>query len=265
MGYFDDIQFIAGDIIPRCTAVVDQRFEGMYSIELMLSGRLSLAMDQELGVIVTEPVIFWHHPSHRYRYGAVDPAGWHHHYITCRGERARRILEDGLMPLASSGFLPVADGEVFASFLRALVHVINNELPRRQADAVVLLERLVAAVISEARLGRTPANADLLSAVADEIAAVPGRPVNFPGIAAGLGMSYSHFRRRFRQETGYAPQEFLDQSRLRDAANLLRSTSLRIQEVADRVAWNDPAGFSRSFRRHFGMSPRAYRDAVSLD
>lgn len=44
---------------------------------------------------------------------------------------------------------------------------------------------------------------------------------------------------------------------------LLARPEIPVQQVAARIGYHQPAQFSKSFRRQFGMSPRAYRHSVA--
>ena len=46
-----------------------------------------------------------------------------------------------------------------------------------------------------------------------------------------------------------------------EAARLLRFTDRTIGEVSHAVGFTDPLYFSRAFKRHFGLSPQAARQA----
>lgn len=78
-------------------------------------------------------------------------------------------------------------------------------------------------------------------------------------LAVTANMSESHFRRSFKQCFGIAPQEFILQQRLRNAAKLLTQTDLSIAKVALDCGFGDQSHFSRQFGRFFGETPRNYR------
>ncbi len=257
MTYFNDIQFVGGGVIPECRVRLDQTFPGTCSLEFILSGSMYFGVDHGGQCVLERPALFWHHPSHSYQYGPTDERGWFHHWILMRGERARRIVEEGFMPLADTGYLPVSDERSISLLFQALVEMVNHDLPRRQADAVMTLERILALAMAQGASG-LPREAEL-TALADRIQAEPGRNFDFPRIAKDLELSYSHFRRLFRQATGMPPHRFLIQCRLRRAAQLLKDERRRIDEVAASAGFDDPAGFSRAFSKFYGLAPRDYR------
>jgi AraC-like DNA-binding protein len=63
----------------------------------------------------------------------------------------------------------------------------------------------------------------------------------------------------FRRLLGMTPQQYLIEKRMQQAWQLLEAGHLRIQQVADRVGYSSLAAFSDRFRRHFGHSPRYFR------
>jgi AraC-like DNA-binding protein len=56
-------------------------------------------------------------------------------------------------------------------------------------------------------------------------------------------------------------RELLTKVRMHEARWLLARDGTPIQEVAARVGYREPAQFSKRFRHHYGVSPRAYREA----
>lgn len=85
--------------------------------------------------------------------------------------------------------------------------------------------------------------------------------VQFPALAARLHLSPSRFSHLFRDQTGETPEGHLERLRLREAARLLLTTNLRIREVATASGFMDAFYFSARFRKHYGQSPRAYRQS----
>jgi transcriptional regulator GlxA family with amidase domain len=87
-------------------------------------------------------------------------------------------------------------------------------------------------------------------------------PLTLETIAARHGMSVRSLNRRFRQATGRSPMQCLQQIRMDNAKELLRSTNLTVAEVAFACGYSDQSYFSAQFRRNITLSPRAYRDLV---
>lgn len=80
-------------------------------------------------------------------------------------------------------------------------------------------------------------------------------------IADAVGVSSNYLSRIFHQEVGLSAWDCLNRLRILKAQELLRRSPASIAEVAAQVGFDDPAYFSRMFRRRTGQSPQAYRQA----
>jgi signal transduction histidine kinase/AraC-like DNA-binding protein len=81
-------------------------------------------------------------------------------------------------------------------------------------------------------------------------------------LADRLGVSEAYVSRIFRQVTGTALWDYVNHYRVARACELLDRTTSSITEVALAVGFNDPAYFSRVFRKETGQSPQSYRRGV---
>jgi AraC-like DNA-binding protein len=73
-----------------------------------------------------------------------------------------------------------------------------------------------------------------------------------------MNMSRPTLYRKIKGISNLTPNELINLSRLKKAAELLAENNYKINEVADMVGYNVPANFSRDFQKQFGMSPSAY-------
>ncbi|MBM3852194.1 MAG: helix-turn-helix transcriptional regulator [Verrucomicrobia bacterium] len=78
-------------------------------------------------------------------------------------------------------------------------------------------------------------------------------------MAALVGRSRSHVLRLFRRHLGVSAKRHVIDRQLREARELLLSTTLPIAEVGKAVGLPDPYYFSKLFRRHVGLAPREFR------
>ena len=84
------------------------------------------------------------------------------------------------------------------------------------------------------------------------------RPLRASKAAAAVRLSYRHFGRLFRRETGLSFTAWLKASRLRRAEKLLMHTLLSAKEVAACIG-TDQSHFCRAFRAIHGLSPGRWR------
>jgi AraC-like DNA-binding protein len=74
-------------------------------------------------------------------------------------------------------------------------------------------------------------------------------------------LSRRSLTRSFRNAYGDSPIDYLIRLRLDRAAVLLQDTDLTVLDIAQQVGFADSNYFARAFRRHYGASPTAYREA----
>lgn len=73
-----------------------------------------------------------------------------------------------------------------------------------------------------------------------------------------LNISTSRFSSIFKEETGKTFTEMLTAIRMERAKQLLRQTSLRNYEIAEKVGFSDPHYFSIAFKKMTGKTPKEY-------
>ncbi|HHQ4155292.1 AraC family transcriptional regulator [Clostridium perfringens] len=79
-------------------------------------------------------------------------------------------------------------------------------------------------------------------------------------IADYVNLSRSYLYKMFIKNLGISPQRYLINLRMYKATLLLKSTKLPIGEVASNVGYSDSLLFSKTFSKHFSMSPLNYRN-----
>lgn len=80
-------------------------------------------------------------------------------------------------------------------------------------------------------------------------------------LATEVGYSRVHLGRKLKELTGQSPRDFIRNTRLKQAANLLSEKRHAISEVADMVGFSNIANFSTVFKELYGMTPMEYRES----
>lgn len=81
-------------------------------------------------------------------------------------------------------------------------------------------------------------------------------------IAQELGISYSSFRKLFKEHTGFAPALYQQTLKLQRAKELLSTTDESIKEIAYRLNFESPDYFSAKFKSQTGMKPSDFRNTT---
>lgn len=129
--------------------------------------------------------------------------------------------------------------------------------PHRDGGQAQFLERPVDA--AEARL----LNRESLAALLDKIRKRLADPWRVSELARQAAMSERTFIRRFRSTTGTSPGDWITQARIERARELLESTALSLDLIAERCGLGTPATLRHHFRKKLGVSPALYRRRFS--
>jgi AraC-like DNA-binding protein len=105
------------------------------------------------------------------------------------------------------------------------------------------------AALTEPKLGAA------IRAMHDQIA----RTWSVDDLASISGMSRSAFAAAFRERVGEAPHAYLTRWRMYKAGCLLRGGRVSPAQAAKAVGYQTDSAFNRIFRRHYGVTPAAYR------
>ncbi len=71
-------------------------------------------------------------------------------------------------------------------------------------------------------------------------------------------LSVSHFRRVFKEKTGFTPLGYRESVRIHWAKQLLISDFFTVSEIAHKLGYYDIYHFSKDFKRYTAMSPKEY-------
>jgi len=85
--------------------------------------------------------------------------------------------------------------------------------------------------------------------------------LDVPSIAKRAGMSIRTLLRRFREQTGSSPKQYLIRARVRRSQHLLETSRDSVEQIAGKVGFGSAVAFRAAFVRIVGTSPASYRVA----
>ncbi len=104
-----------------------------------------------------------------------------------------------------------------------------------------------------------PARERLLEDVRREVMGTLDNAPDVAHLARSRGMSRSHFSHHFRAVTGLPPAQFVAQVRLEQVAQRLLATDHTLAVIAAATGFADANHLCKVFRRHYHLSPGAFR------
>lgn len=184
--------------------------------------------------------------------------------------------QDGVHPLLT--VLPrvihvAADVGQADSALQALVRVLLHEATQRRSGAELVLPRLIdcllVLVIRHWLDGQPAGTAGWFGALRDPaigraLALIHARPAQrwtVEALALRVSQSRATFARRFSALVGAPPLVYANRWRMCLATQLLRTTDLTLDEIAERVGYDSASAFGKAFQRQLETTPGRYRSA----
>lgn len=93
---------------------------------------------------------------------------------------------------------------------------------------------------------------------------IQNRQLSLEWIADELGIGYKYLSRVFKDETGIRFVDYLSNCRLSHCRDLLLTTELKVEEIADLMGYSTPQYFISRFKLMFGCTPKQYRMAQEI-
>lgn len=86
--------------------------------------------------------------------------------------------------------------------------------------------------------------------------------VDVEELAENLNLSYSWFRKVFKDYTGYAPAKYFQELKIKKAEDLLMRTSHSVKEISYMLNYKSAEHFFSLFKKKTGFTPLEYRNYI---
>jgi AraC-like DNA-binding protein len=201
-------------------------------------------------------------PGEWHSYHPTGPRGWKKYWIGFRGHN----IDDRVR----AGFLSPTKPIYHVGFSDDIVHLYRDALQAAQAEEASsqqvmagIVNHLIGLMYSKERnielKARHQGHVDLINRARLRIREELESPLTIQQVAEDLGMSYSNFRKLFKEHTGLSPATYQQDLRLQRAKELLSTTTLSIKEIAYRLDFESPDYFSSKFKIKTGRKPSDLR------
>ena len=199
-----------------------------------------------------------------------DP--WHYTWVSFGGTRAGYFLEKAGIteenPVRDTYIEPERFLELTEKILNHHELTVANELLRTS-----LLYEIIALLVDSENQQKSKEGADEVYDYSPDVyvnTAIEYIREHYPRtkvseIASYIGISRYYLTHIFKEKLHVSPQEFLLNYRMEQANRLLRTTGLSVQEVSEKVGYENPLTFSKTFKNKFGLSPKKYREKMKRE
>ena len=201
-------------------------------------------------------------PGEWHTYHPTGKNGWKSYWIGFKGKN----VDDRV----KAGFLSVYKPIYHVGFSADIIRLYEEAYKRAQEEApysqqilagiVNHLVGLMYALERSMELSKDHTRVDMINLARLRIRESLEVDLTIQQVAEELGVSYSNFRKLFKEFTGISPALYQQDLRLQRAKELLATTTLSIKEIAYRLRFDSPDYFSSKFKIKTGKKPSEFRN-----
>ena len=214
------------------------------------------------GVEVGKGTMILLRPGELHAYCPHPTTGWTEYYIGFEGAAFDRILAQLGLDKGQQHWAIGLNSELAQLYRRATEIAADNK-PAQQP----LLAGIVCHMIGQLNYllhNRAGHGTDVLEQAIEKAKMIMDERVSgeidLYELSSQLNLSYSWFRKTFKEYTGHSPARYFQLLKLRRAQRLLSDTELSIKEIAYSLGFKSTEHFFAIFKKHTGCTPTAYRN-----
>ena len=198
-------------------------------------------------------------PGEWHTYMPDQNTGWNEYWIGFNGKIIENWVKNGFFTKESPVFNIGLNEEIISLYKKAIIIAEAQEACYQQALSGIACNLISMAIylsrnrdFSRSNIATQINNAKI--AVQENINTIT--PEELAEITC---MSYSKFRKIFKEYTGFAPAQYIQEIRINIAKEMLTNTSKSIKEIAFELGYENKDYFFTVFRKVTGMTPVNYR------
>ena len=200
-------------------------------------------------------------PGEWHSYHPTPERGWKKFWIGFKGRNMDDRVRAGFLspqkPIYHVGFW-----DNIVSAYKAAYDIAVEEPPYFQQQLAGYVNLLIGMMYSKERnvqLSRNQSHVDMINRARLLIREHLESPLTIQQVADEMGVSYSNFRKLFKEFTGISPAIYQQDLRLQRAKELLSTTDMSVKEIAYRLNFESPDYFSAKFKIKTGRRPSEFR------
>lgn len=209
---------------------------------------------------IGEGTVFFLFPGELHRFRPEQLTGWDSYWVGFKGKFADNLVANGYLSVNKPA-VRIGYNEEIVSLFQRILEAGNEERSGYQQYISGIVIHLLGYVYFRMKDNHYEDKAIVQKI--DKARLFIRERINTnispEAIAASLNMTYSWFRRLFKQYTGLAPTQYIIRLRLQRAKELLTTTTKTIKEIAMEMNYESVDYFSTQFRRQTKVTPTQYR------
>lgn len=222
-------------------------------------GIFSSSSTKKANIVKGQVILLFPGQWHTYR--PLKETGWNEYYIGFEG----KIIDD----IVNNGFISLENPVLNVGVNEDLVHLFSTAIKVAKEDKTAAQQYLsgiafniLGTILSLAQNRNFESKESAQKIERAKVIMVENinKDIDIKGIATNLGISYSLFRKAFKEYTGYAPAQYIQELKLRKAKELLAETNYTVKEISYELNFSSYEYFLSFFKKRVGHTPTEYRN-----
>lgn len=206
--------------------------------------------------------IFLLFPNEWHTYRPTKKEGWKCYWIGFKGKNMDDRVAAGFLsprkPIYHVGYSAEIE-----ELMKEAWDTANAEAASAQQQLAGIVNHLLGSMYAMERniiLSKNHGHVAMINKARLRIRETLEQGITIQDIAEEMGISYSNFRKLFKEHTGSSPALYQQDLKLQRAKELLSTSNSSIKEIAYRLNFDSPDYFSSKFRSKTGMKPSEFRN-----
>ena len=214
---------------------------------------------------ITEGKMFFLMPGVWHTYKPIENSGWNEYWIGFRGDIIQKIVEEGFFLNRAPVFNIGLNERIIDLYMKA-IEIANEERAGFQQALSGIVMHIMGLMYYRDKT-RDFEDEELINKI-NKAKVIMRESVfkNITGedIAKNLNISYSGFRRVFKELNGTSPSKYMLELKLNEAKLLLSTTNQSVKEISYNLNFENPDYFPYFFKKRTGQTPGEYRNTSSI-
>ena len=208
---------------------------------------------------IKEGYMFLLFPDEWHSYCPDPETGWNEYWIGFNGDIMKNWADSEFLSKSNPVFNVGLNEDLISLYQRAIIIAEAQEANYQQALSGIACN-LVGMAVYLSR-NKTFSRNEITSKINQAKIRIHESisTVKPEEIAQSMHMSYSKFRKIFKEYTGFAPSQYIQEVRMTMAKEMLTNTTKSIKEIAFELGYDNSDYFFTVFRKTIGITPLNYR------
>lgn len=218
--------------------------------------------DPKQSCLITEGKMFFLMPGVWHSYKPLANSGWNEYWIGFKGEIINKIVKEGFF-LNQAPVFNIGLNERIVDLYNKSIEIANEERAGFQHALAGIVMHILGLMYYRHKT-RDFVDEDLIKKINKSKVIMREsifEKITAEDIAKRINISYSGFRKAFKEYVGTSPSKYMLELKLNEAKLLLSTTPQSVKQISFALNFDNQDYFATFFKKRTGYTPIEYRNS----